>query len=65
MLSERLILVSAVDAAYWFMREYQVMIKPGLIRLWAHRGKVSHHGGKKPFDLRELEEYARKRGLLA
>lgn len=64
-MSQRPVLVSSVDAAFFFRRAYHVTIKPTTIRQWACRHQVKTHGGRACYDLRELEGYARGRGLLA
>lgn len=64
--TQRVILVDSVMAALHFQRNHKVTIKPATIRQWAARKKITtHHGSERRYDLRELEKYAREKGLLA
>lgn len=61
----RKVLVTAVDAAYYIQRTYHITIKPATIWQWARRRHITvYRGGGVRYDLREIEEHARNRGLL-
>jgi predicted site-specific integrase-resolvase len=58
------ILVTAELAAYHLSR-LGVGVSGATIRQWARRGHIRvHRGGYTRYDLREVEEFARQRGLL-
>jgi len=59
------VLVDSVAAALHVRRAYGVVVKPGTIRLWAARGHIQRHTGTRyHFDLWDIEEYLRTRGLI-
>lgn len=61
----RLVLVDSVAAAWHLQRAYQLDIQPGTIRVWAHRGYIQvHKDGRYRYNLLEIVEYARERGLI-
>lgn len=63
--SVRQMLVTAELAAMHLQR-MGVRVNAGTIRQWARRGHIQvHRGGWSRYDLREIEEHARQRGLLA
>lgn len=63
---QRPILVDSVVAAKWFHGAHHVTLSPATIRQWARRRHIGvYRGGGARYDLREIEEYARQRGLIA
>lgn len=64
MVTERRILVDATVAAHYLATTYGARVLPSTIRQWGKRGYVTRHGGRRSYDLREVERWARKRGLL-
>jgi hypothetical protein len=64
MVTERRIPVDATLAAHYLATTYRVRILPSTIRQWAKRGHINRYTGHLRYDLREVERYARKRGLL-
>ncbi len=58
-------LVNATDATIHLRRAYGVRLSPATIRKWAARHHITTHGlGRERYDLREIIEHARSRGLL-
>lgn len=64
MATERPILVDAALAAQHLAKAYGARILPGTIRQWGKRGHVKRYAGRYRYDLREVERYAQRRGLL-
>jgi hypothetical protein len=59
-------LINASDAATHLRRAYGVRLSPATIRQWAARGHIGSHSLKRErYDLREIVEHARERGLIA
>jgi predicted site-specific integrase-resolvase len=59
------VLVTAELAAYHLHRLGVRRISGATIRQWARRGHIRvHRGGYARYDLREIEEHARQKGLL-
>ena len=66
MTKHRVILVDALMASIHIQRSFHITIKPATIRQWAARGHIrNYHGGARRYDLREVIEHARSRGLIA
>lgn len=58
-------LVNAGDAVLELRRTYGVQLSPVTIRQWAARRHIGSYGhGRERYDLREIIEHARVRGLL-
>ena len=58
-------LVNASDVVLYVRRAFGAELKPGTIRLWAHRRKILTYGNRRErYDLREVLEYARKQGII-
>jgi predicted site-specific integrase-resolvase len=61
----RKVLVTAEEGAVWLHRLGVRRISAATVRQWARRGHIAtHRQGWKRYDLRELQEHARNRGLL-
>lgn len=58
-------LVNATDAIIHLRRAYGLRLSPATIRQWAARKHIGSHSFRRErYDLREIEEHARSRGLL-
>jgi hypothetical protein len=58
-------LVNATDAVIWLRRAHNVRLSPATIRQWAARKHIGSHSLRRErYDLREIEEHARARGLF-
>jgi hypothetical protein len=58
-------LVNATDAVIWLRRTHGVRLSPATIRQWAARGHIGSHSFRRErYDLREVVERARQRGLI-
>lgn len=58
-------LVNATDAIIWLRRAHGVRLSPATIRQWAARNHIGSHSLRRErYDLREIEQHARSRGLL-
>jgi hypothetical protein len=53
------------DVVFYVRRAFGVEIKPGTIRQWAARRKIATYGNRRErYDLREVVDYATKRGII-
>lgn len=58
-------LINATDAVIHLRRAYGLRLSPATIRQWAARKHIGTHSLRRErYDLREVVEHARSRGLL-
>lgn len=58
-------LVNATDAVIWLRRAHNVRLSPATIRQWAARKHIGSHSLRRErYDLREVVQHARARGLI-
>lgn len=59
-------LINARDAVTHLRRAYGLRLSPATIRQWAARDHIGSHSFRRErYDLREIVEHARERGLIA
>jgi hypothetical protein len=65
MTDPRKVLVTAEEAALYLHRLGVKRISAATVRQWARRGHIAtHREGWRRYDLRELQNHAREKGLL-
>ncbi len=66
--SRRIVWVDSMMASVHLVNRYGALVPPGTIRVWGLRGHITRRDTKTEpyrYDLGEIEEYARARGLLS
>ncbi len=58
-------LASTFDVVLYLQWRFGVSVKPVTIRVWASRGHIGTHSRERErYDLREVEAYAKRRGII-